>query len=73
MNTFEKIIALNRFFYRTSIDIQTVIDGKFQFSGKLLLDGMVNRADASTSAVLKVLQKRSGDWAALKLSLPPGS
>jgi cytoskeletal protein CcmA (bactofilin family) len=66
MNTFEKIIALNRFFYRTSIDIQTVIDGKFQFSGKLLLDGMVNgelegRDHENTTAVVGPTGKVNGD------------
>jgi len=66
MNTFEKIIALNRFFYRTSIDIQTVIDGKFQFSGKLLLDGMVNgelegRNHENTTAVVGPTGKVNGD------------
>lgn len=66
MNTLEKIIALNRFFYRTSIDNQTVIDGKFQFSGKLLLDGMVNgelegRNHENTTAVVGPAGKVNGD------------
>lgn len=66
MNTLDKIIALNRFFYRTCIDNQTVIDGKFQFSGKLLLDGMVNgelegRNYENTTAVVGPSGKVNGD------------